>query len=812
MRFIPLKGVKSVYFGVNKNPSNIITLSRNDSEMSSKGGVGGFKSISSTDVEEVCDTCGFKGFDCPNHITYIKTKKGMYDFSSLSVIIDEYGSTLNKIISWIIDEYKKKYDIESFIYDEFTPINNDGFKNVSKFIFNGKVFNPFSAKESFDSFNKNNNKYFKEAVDILNHIKLKGWSKKYKVLETFKRCKKMFLPVLPPRLYRTDQGDKNGIQRFFRKTLDDPSSNINILKALYNTGDMSMSIVEMLKSKHMSLEGNVTARRFNSLRFILSGCVFLHPSEVSISDYAADNLYFTETVTKFNISNLMNSKYTFVKRNGKVTKTRNLKVGDIVYRMMIDNIDIGILNRDPSLDEGSLFGVKVRRRHDPSNVSLMIPNYVTPRLNADFDGDEGNLYMGTSSYSSNVIYNNISIENKPLTTYERYSTIGLHMDSFLFLYIISSHDKFDFPVMNMMFDDNKDGILIPPEVSIKYDEKHSYSKINNNLEYVFISREDLNSDKKSKKILEESFKRLNIKEYPFKMYSKVPYDVRVKYMKNCVGFKTMKGYDMLDYLFEPFNFKADRSKRYSKSDFKHGSDNQITWMFRNFDSNLVMDWLWIVSNFASMFFTYNTKYATLKIGDINNKNHDKLYKKLTNIQELIYDEDLGKDLLKKYDQATNPKLSDSDFIKRNEFYAKIQDMFDSIIESQPRPSNNQLLIEAESGSKGNTGKFDNIYYSYGALRNLGIILPNSLNEQVMCNDDFKNIFRYGFIRSSLGEGLDPLEYYLQLSIMHIALQQTPLQTKETGAIEKSLTPVMSGLFIKNGVLENEKQKLYPVIK
>jgi len=823
MLMIPRKNLSSISYSINKIPKNPILLTKYDSNNSSKGGVGGYESINDKVEKLSCDTCKLKGFQCPNHITYVKSEKSLYDYSILESQFNEFGDTFNRLLSWIIYEYYKIYKINTFIYDD----NDYDVKNTCKIILNGKVFKSNNITNLFidsDSINISDTVTFtrKELYistqKILNHSKLYRWSKKYKISYILKKCKRDFIPIPFPRIYRTPASDGNNLHSAYKQFMVDNDTVDKLLKIMYKTGQDFPSLMDMLRDKHQYLENNLLARRFNSVRRIGSGGVFIHPTEIVLPGFVCDTLLYYVIARKSNIPTLQNSRIKRVVRNGKRIHTNMIKPGDKVYTKITDNEAIGIIKREPVLDEGSLYAAKIRRTEDKSVVSLMISTMSAPQLNGDFDGDEFNAIVSTNYENGKIIYDQMSYENRYLRGYSKFSQIGLHMDAFLFMYIISSTKEFEFPIMNLIMKDKKRHIY-PIEKGNKY--INTIYKSNKKMKNIIIkdrfimTKKQLNNiDNKSTdehKLLKECFDRLNIEKYPFKLIENITYDERVKYLKHCVGFVKMKGYDFLKYILLPFkNINVDVNHKYGKEDFQYNSNNLMTKMFHEYPSNIVLDWLWIVSNITGMFLTHNTQYSTLKIDDIINVNNDTIMNKLNNLEDIIYDSD-SSDMLKQYNFSTEPKIKPYDLIKRQKWFndkTKIIENIESSIIKQ-NINNNVLYNEATSGSKGNISKFNQIYSTVGPLQNPISILPITLTNQVNCYDDYKNISRYGIIKNSLSTGLDYREYLHMFSIVHIALQQTPLQTKITGGVEKELTPFSQGLFLENGQIVNEYRTLRP---
>lgn len=819
---IPTSRLTGISYRVGIRPKNPILLDNLDSNNSSKGGVGGYLSKMDRVEQKKCSTCNLSNFECPNHITYVKSKYPLFNFGPLDVAMDEYRNTYNSVISWLYLTFLKKHKIETFIYNQ-DPFN---IRNTCTIFVNGKVYSKDrSLFKNNDKISVSKGTYltrdelYNNVIDLLRSSKIRRWAEKYKIIDVLRKCRTYLIPILPPRLYRTPASDGNNLHKNYTNFMKDNRNVSEVENAMFKPAEHTMSIMGMLREKHQHLENNLSVRRFNSSRRILGGSSHIHPSEVIVPGYICDTQSMVVPVTKSNMINLSNSRLNYIIRNGMKIKGNNPRPGDIAYRKIIDGIDVGVLNRQPSLDENALYAGKIRRTNDSSVTAIQIPNYTAPRLQADYDGDELNLHLPSTLLGSEVLYKQLGIEHRPLTTLNNKATVGLHMDSHLFMYIISSQDKFEFPIPNMMFPQSKRSI-ISVDKSRKY-ENREYEKSG---PYQIVQRfimdyKDIDFDiskinsptveQKKMDTLISSFQRLSPLNFPFKEYFfNLGYDTRVKYLRNCVGFIRMTGYEMLHFLFSSFeDIDVDETKRYGKNDFEYVSENIVTEMFRKYESTLVMDWLWIVSNLSSMFLTHNTQYSSLKIEDILSDHN--MMPEFEAIERELYDSKSGSQLTRKYDEVTKPKITIHDMKLRNEFFQGVSKQFQDIIDVANIPENNTLYNQAKSGSKGNVGKFNTLYYSWGGLINPETILPNSLTDQVNCHDDYYDISRYGFLKNSTAGGYSPREYYHQLSMMHIALQQTPLATKESGKVEKRLTPTLQDLYIRDGKLENAHKRLLP---
>lgn len=164
------------------------------------------------------------------------------------------------------------------------------------------------------------------------------------------------------------------------------------------------SIRKLIQGKHGFIRRFMTGKRGDyGARTVLSPGPELEYGEIGIPERFASILTMPETVTYQNMSVLQNHIH-----NGKVSKIRfgndrerfitvkpgeipdyHLKVGDVVERYL-QNGDYVAFNRNPSLHKYSIMGYRVKLI-DTLTIRLNINT--TPHHNADFDGDEGNVFM-----------------------------------------------------------------------------------------------------------------------------------------------------------------------------------------------------------------------------------------------------------------------------------------------------------------------------------------------------------------------------------------------------------------------------------
>lgn len=186
-------------------------------------------------------------------------------------------------------------------------------------------------------------------------------------------------------------------------------------------GKPSKSLASRLKGKEGRVRGNLMGKRVDfSARTVITGDPTIGIDELRVPLRIAMTLTFPETVTPYNIEKLQDlvkngrDKYpgaNFVFPLGSHDQHKNrkvlpidlryrkekvvLKFGDIVERHIVDG-DSVLLNRQPTLHKLSMMGHKIRVINDEDLSTFgLCPNTTKP-YNADFDGDEMNIFVPQS--------------------------------------------------------------------------------------------------------------------------------------------------------------------------------------------------------------------------------------------------------------------------------------------------------------------------------------------------------------------------------------------------------------------------------
>ncbi len=213
--------------------------------------------------------------------------------------------------------------------------------------------------------------------------------------------------------------------------------------AQQRTGRLLKSIRQRLKGKEGRIRGNIMGKRVNySARSVISPDPNIQIDELGVPMKIAMNMTFPEIVNVYNkdfLNTLVENgpekhpgaKY-IIKENGNRLDLRyikkdkiNLEYGDVVERHIIDR-DIVLFNRQPSLHKMSMMGHYVKVM--PYSTFRLNVCVTTP-YNADFDGDEMNLYLAQSVIASTEIQELVCVPSQIISPQSNKPVIGSIMDT-----------------------------------------------------------------------------------------------------------------------------------------------------------------------------------------------------------------------------------------------------------------------------------------------------------------------------------------------------------------------------------------------
>ena len=217
------------------------------------------------------------------------------------------------------------------------------------------------------------------------------------------------------------------------------------------------SLVERIKNKEGRIQSNLMGKRVNySGRSVLTGDASISISEIGIPIHIAKILTIAEYATPYNINTLRdyikNGKNNYPGANYIKPKKYNynrtidlefvknnieLELGDIVERHLKDG-DIVLFNRQPSLHKYSMMAHKVKVINNPNYASFRLNEGVTDPYNADYDGDEMNIFIPRTSQSRIELEQLVKVQNLFIKAADSKTIIGCKLDGITGPYLLST--------------------------------------------------------------------------------------------------------------------------------------------------------------------------------------------------------------------------------------------------------------------------------------------------------------------------------------------------------------------------------------
>jgi DNA-directed RNA polymerase beta' subunit len=220
-------------------------------------------------------------------------------------------------------------------------------------------------------------------------------------------------------------------------------------------GRLYKSVSERLKGKQGRIRGNLLGKRTNfSGRTVITSNPDIGTDELGVPLKLAMVLTFPEVVTPQNISRLSKlvkngrdnypgANYVFPKGNNKRPidlryRKKNIKIhyGDIIERHLVDG-DYVLYNRQPSLHKLSMMGHRCVIFKDPELTTFGMNVSVTAPYNADYDGDEMNIFVPQSIQASTELELIANVRNQIIAPGESNPKIELKQDAPLGAYLLT---------------------------------------------------------------------------------------------------------------------------------------------------------------------------------------------------------------------------------------------------------------------------------------------------------------------------------------------------------------------------------------
>jgi DNA-directed RNA polymerase II subunit RPB1 len=221
-------------------------------------------------------------------------------------------------------------------------------------------------------------------------------------------------------------------------------------------GKPSKSLASRLKGKEGRVRGNLMGKRVDySARTVITGDPTINIDELRVPLKIAMILTFPEVVTPYNIDKLQelvkngrdvypganfvfplgsydpNSDRKILPIDLRYRKEKVvLRFGDVVERHIVDG-DSVLLNRQPTLHKLSMMGHKIKVINDPDLSTFGLCPNVTKPYNADFDGDEMNIFVPQSIQTQIELAEIANVKNQIISPRTGGPSIGAVQDNIL---------------------------------------------------------------------------------------------------------------------------------------------------------------------------------------------------------------------------------------------------------------------------------------------------------------------------------------------------------------------------------------------
>ena len=215
------------------------------------------------------------------------------------------------------------------------------------------------------------------------------------------------------------------------------------------------SISERLSGKTGRIRGNLMGKRVDySARTVITSDPNISINSLGVPVKIAKNLTFPVIVNSNNINELnkyvKNGRYqypgaNYIKfKNGnmidlKYRKNVNLQIGDEVHRHLISG-DYVLFNRQPSLHKLSMMAHKIMVINDPKLSTFRLNVSATPPYNADFDGDEMNMFIPQNIQTSIELEKICNLKYQIISPRSSEPIISFVQDSVLGVYLLTQSD------------------------------------------------------------------------------------------------------------------------------------------------------------------------------------------------------------------------------------------------------------------------------------------------------------------------------------------------------------------------------------
>lgn len=220
-------------------------------------------------------------------------------------------------------------------------------------------------------------------------------------------------------------------------------------------------LVERLKGKNGIFRNNLLGKRTNyTARTVITSDPNISNTELGVPVKIAMHITFPEVVTSTNIeyltklvsrgsdeypgANLVYPYSSGSKRvlpiNLKYRKEKiDLHIGDVVERHMVTG-DIVLANRQPTLHKQSMMAHRIVVVNNPDLLTFRLSVAATTPYNADFDGDEMNIFVPQSIATQIELDEIANVKLQIITPTSSRTIIGIVQDGLIGTYNMTSDD------------------------------------------------------------------------------------------------------------------------------------------------------------------------------------------------------------------------------------------------------------------------------------------------------------------------------------------------------------------------------------
>lgn len=528
-----------------------------------------------------------------------------------------------------------------------------------------------------------------------------------------------------------------------------------IPKSEQKNGKIYKSLSSRIKGKEGRLRSNLEGKRGDfSGRTVITPDPLLDVDQLGVPLLIAMNITKPIMITHANreeLQKMVNNKReiypgaNFVHISSERTMTHldlrfckeklNLKVGDIVERHLI-NDDYVLFNRQPTLHRQSMMAHRVQIIVDKSLATFrMNPAIVTP-YNADFDGDEMNIFVPQSEQATLELEEIAKVQKQLIVATLSMPIFGLIQDCLIGIYNLTLLNTIDWKTaMNMI------------------------AFLNYNPELV----SHLNVKKNKTMTGKELFSQILPKRINLIIGDSVQIENGVLKKGVITGdfLKSKKGTNLSRFILDEYNEQ---------------------------EANLFITNIQKLAHNVNMFIG-----GTVKIGDtylpedIYTKKKKLLHTKESTVNILLTDIE------------NNPNLLHKDLVEKmimNETEIILTEMSDIVIAKMNEDNN--FLIMLRSGARGEKVNVGQINGCLGQQSLEKKRMPKKINFRSLPyffqHDD--TMYSRGLIRHSLLEGLNWEEYVFHLITSRSAMIDVALKTAESGYLQRKLVKSMEDIMIR----------------